>query len=369
MKIAMYHPQLNNFGGGETVCLTIAEALSAENEVDIYTPFEIDIKELEKFFNLDLNNVKIKVFGKYINIIPGLSTIKPYFYLHSIYKKLEEYDVVIDTATNGWFDRKLKTKTMCYIHFPFFYTKKKGIKSILNKFIIGPNNSFQYDKIFCNSNFTKKIVSKLTNKPIEVLYPPVEVAKITPAKKKQKRIVTIGRFTYDKKHEVMIDAFIKLRKKTNDYSFHIIGSFQENNSFYKKDYLDMLRNKAKGYPIEFHINMPHNEVLQFLEESSIYWHARGYGETDPNEYENFGITTVEAMAAGCIPIVINLGGQPEIVEHGKNGFLWNCPIELILYTMSTEKNNSEIVQNSIKSAKKYNSSKFNDKMLTLINSF
>ena len=43
--------------------------------------------------------------------------------------------------------------------------------------------------------------------------------------------------------------------------------------------------------------------------------------------------TVEAMAAGCVPIVINKGGQREIVEHGVSGFLWNTLEELKLYTM------------------------------------
>ena len=38
------------------------------------------------------------------------------------------------------------------------------------------------------------------------------------------------------------------------------------------------------------------------------------------------------MAAGCVPVVINKGGQPEIVEHGKSGFVWNTLDELKKYT-------------------------------------
>ena len=40
------------------------------------------------------------------------------------------------------------------------------------------------------------------------------------------------------------------------------------------------------------------------------------------------MTTVEAMANGCIPIVINKAGQKEIVENGTCGFLWNSEKEL-----------------------------------------
>src|SRR5262249_31745169 len=48
--------------------------------------------------------------------------------------------------------------------------------------------------------------------------------------------------------------------------------------------------------------------------------------------EHFGIVTVEAMAAGCVPVVVNKGGQREIVQHGVNGFLWNTLEELKGYT-------------------------------------
>ncbi len=44
--------------------------------------------------------------------------------------------------------------------------------------------------------------------------------------------------------------------------------------------------------------------------------------------EHFGITTGEAMSAGCVPVVINKGGQPEIVRDGVDGFVWNDSREL-----------------------------------------
>jgi glycosyltransferase involved in cell wall biosynthesis len=41
---------------------------------------------------------------------------------------------------------------------------------------------------------------------------------------------------------------------------------------------------------------------------------------------------VEAMAAGCVPVVINKGGQSEIVEHEVSGFVWETLDELQYYT-------------------------------------
>lgn len=41
----------------------------------------------------------------------------------------------------------------------------------------------------------------------------------------------------------------------------------------------------------------------------------------PSELESFGLAALEAMAAEVVPITTNVGGVPEVVEHGKSGFL------------------------------------------------
>jgi glycosyltransferase involved in cell wall biosynthesis len=41
----------------------------------------------------------------------------------------------------------------------------------------------------------------------------------------------------------------------------------------------------------------------------------------PSELESFGLAALEAMACDVVPIATNVGGIPEVVEHGTNGFL------------------------------------------------
>ena len=53
---------------------------------------------------------------------------------------------------------------------------------------------------------------------------------------------------------------------------------------------------------------------------------------NPERAEHFGISTVEAMGMGAVPVVINVGGQPEIVEDGINGFLWKTTDDLMKKT-------------------------------------
>lgn len=373
MKIAIFHPQIEIFGGGEIISLTIASILLKNNEVHLYTPSKVKIKELENFFGLPLSNLKILDFGlplRFLSKIPVLSKFMTFFYVKKI-MSMKGYDLIIDTSTNGMFYKTVESKTLCYINFKKFPKLKRGWKSIVNIFLIDPGKAFQYDRIISNSEFTRKEVKEYSNnKNSVVINPPVFVEKIKPKSNKKNYILTVGRLTSDKKIEIMIQAFKLLFDKTHiNWEFHIIGIFRENVDLYKKEYYDMLKSMAKGYPIVFHENMEHDSLLKFIAICKIYWHARGYGEKDTDEYENFGITTVEAMAAGCVPVVINLGAQPEIVEHGKNGFVWNEPEELIKYTIeliNSKKMMNTLSKEAIRKSKQYDSKIFEEKLIKII---
>ena len=41
----------------------------------------------------------------------------------------------------------------------------------------------------------------------------------------------------------------------------------------------------------------------------------------PSEQESFGLSALEAMAYGIPVVATNVGGLPELIEHGKSGFL------------------------------------------------
>jgi glycosyltransferase involved in cell wall biosynthesis len=65
--------------------------------------------------------------------------------------------------------------------------------------------------------------------------------------------------------------------------------------------------------------------------ASIYWHATGIDadlNINPEKAEHFGISVIEAMAAGCVPIVFAYGGPAEIVDSGLNGYCYRDINEL-----------------------------------------
>lgn len=75
------------------------------------------------------------------------------------------------------------------------------------------------------------------------------------------------------------------------------------------------------------------------------------------------------MASGCIPIVINKGGQTEIIENGKNGFLFETWDELKDITLKVCKGSIDIEvlrQHSIHSSRKFSSLNFEKELLQII---
>ena len=76
----------------------------------------------------------------------------------------------------------------------------------------------------------------------------------------------------------MIDAFKRLCKKgLTGWEFHLVGGVAPGKIH--AEYLDRVKRRAQGYPIFIHTDAPFSELKQLYDESSIYWHASGYGRT------------------------------------------------------------------------------------------
>jgi glycosyltransferase involved in cell wall biosynthesis len=198
-----------------------------------------------------------------------------------------------------------------------------------------------YHAIWSISEFTSKWIWRYWKRNSSILYPPVNVGRYTGGEKRP-QILNVGRFfagNHNKKHLVMVEAFKHMVDQgLTGWTLHLAGGTTSGEEH--KAYLDSVFEQANHYPITIHPDIPFAELSELYSTSAVYWHASGYGEDDqrePEKFEHFGITTVEAMAAGCVPVVIAKGGQPETVKHGENGFLWNTLEELQQFTRQVMK--------------------------------
>jgi glycosyltransferase involved in cell wall biosynthesis len=187
----------------------------------------------------------------------------------------------------------------------------------------------RYDAIVCNSLFTKEAIDPHLGARAIVIYPPVDISKFS-SSRKTKTIVSVGRFSslyQAKKQEVLIEAFQQGIDSgiLKGFTLALAGGLLPSDDAY----FSRLTKSATGYPITFFKNCSFDDLRSLYSHSLIYWHAAGFGETLPTHMEHFGMSTVEAMKSGCVPVVFNGGGQPEIVRDNENGFLFRSIKELL----------------------------------------
>lgn len=354
MKIDIYDPYLDTLSGGEKYMLSAAICLADENEVFIFWDHELEIrKKAQEKLGVNLDKVK---FSKNI-FLRNVSFIKRFF-------STLKYDAIFYLSDGSI--PLVYPKLFLHFQFPVEWVKTNSWKM---KFKIS-----RIRKVICNSYFTKRYIDKKLNIKSIVVYPPVEI-KMAKKVKKENIILNVGRFSLInesnfKKQDVMIDVFRKLiRANLKDWKFVLVISILEKDL----EQFEELKRKAKGLPIEFIVNAKDSLLWELYAKSKIYWHATGFGEDlniHPEKAEHFGISTVEAMGAGVVPVVINAGGQREIVDDGKNGFLWNKTEELLEKTELLIKEGDLLKKMSleaIEKAKVFNQEKYRQKIKEIFN--
>jgi glycosyltransferase involved in cell wall biosynthesis len=216
------------------------------------------------------------------------------------------------------------------------------------------------NKVVCNSFFTKKIIDKEYGVNSLVIYPPVNTKSLKP-KRKDNLILYVGRFSQilqSKNQDILIKIFKKMYDSTfKDWKLVLAGGVEVGVG----NYIDKLKKLVANYPVEIFESPSHQDLLDLYGKAKIFWSAAGYGVNEnkyPEKVEHFGITVVEAMAAGAVPVVYNAGGYKEIVEDGKNGYLWDNTNTLMRKTKEIIKTRMKFSTNAIETSKKYSLEEF-----------
>ena len=354
MRVGLYNRRLVTLGGGERHSLAIAAYLARrDHEVQVIGHTPVDLAAVGQRLGLDLRGVEARC-------VPARPP-------HELGEMTAVYDLFIN-ASNWDFVPPQAHKNALLVYFPYPAGNllpaqlRFQIGNLLRSRVLAPlypllferwwraagvrlanpiHPDFLtavrgYDLIWANSEFTRHWISRYWMLPADLLYPPVAVHRFKPGIKKR-TIVSVGRFfsgVHNKQHGMMIDVFRQLLDQgVAGWTLQLIGALTPGQIH--QEYLDNIRIQAQGYPIELCVDVPFDRLVQLYGAGAIYWHAAGYGVDEqkaPDRLEHFGITTVEAMAAGCVPVVLGKGGQTEIVRPGHDGFLWYTSADLVAQT-------------------------------------
>ncbi len=299
MKIAIFHDYFGAIGGGERVVLTLAKILNA----DVITT------DTDAAAKLD-NGVRVTSLG---------STVKlPPFKQISAARKFasadlsDDYDFFIFTGNWSHHAARRHHPNLWYCYTPVraFYDlygaflSRQGFVSrqAFRAWVAFSRRSDQrsvgrVDNIVTISENVRQRIRTCYGRDAEVVYPPVDVSRYC-CKEYADFWLSVNRLYPEKRIELQIEAF----RSMPDERLVIVGGYAAGDH-------------AGRYAARLMEDLPENVDVrgEVSEEELIDLYARCRGHVCTALDEDFGLTPVEAMAAGKPVVAVNEGGFCETV--------------------------------------------------------
>lgn len=357
MNIGVIHGFVGGGGGTEKTLLTMLEALEETNhKVTLYT-FSKPNLTFKKITVKSLIPISIPAFGLYQRVMES-----------NLISKAKNEDVVIQASGGFAVPKNPKQKVIIYCHSDFSNELEKTITKY--KGIWGKYYKIYYEKtkqalkkinqeniiLLSNSKYVQNSIEKTYGKKSSLLYPPLDLSEFKQNLPKKKSLITISRFSAEKNLEFVIDVM-----KNLSIDSIIIGNTKTKSNEIYYDLLDSKIKETHSSNIILLKNISRKTLLTNLLESKVYFHASP---------ETFGLTIVEGISAGCIPIVPNNSAHLETV-----------PFSELRYEPNDIKNAQEKIKQALagnfddlivhlqNSIQKYDKEQFKKSFISIIDSF
>jgi glycosyltransferase involved in cell wall biosynthesis len=306
MKIGIYNQHWSAMGGGERRTAALAEHFAKRHEVTLITERAVASGDVWRIFGIDISAAKIVTDRSW-----------------GLHEKPEEvFDVFINNSHGSTLPNR----------------SGYGVYMCMFPDLLSADLS-SYQVVTANSRFTADWIKRKWGYDAAVVYSACR--DMGPPAPKAETILSVGRFFADtpsahyKNQQIMLRTFIDMvREGLSGWELQLVGNLGAQPQ--DRTFLDELRSEAAGHPIRIETGVELDVLRRYFRQASIYWHATGYGGdpiAQPSRQEHFGMTVVEAMSAGAIPIVFRGGGPTEIVRPGIDGFSWSDPQDLKRLTM------------------------------------
>jgi glycosyltransferase involved in cell wall biosynthesis len=152
-----------------------------------------------------------------------------------------------------------------------------------------------------NSTHTQAMIKKYYKRDSEVIFPPVDTDRFKPKSNPEPRhgFVAAGRQTPYKRIDLAVAACSELK-----VPLVVIGNGPDHKRL----------EKMAGRSVTFLTSVSDEEIVRHFQTAQAF--------IFPTNTEDFGVTAVEAMAAGTPVIALGKGGPLDYVIPGKTGLLY-----------------------------------------------
>lgn len=321
MKIAIFHDYFGAIGGGERLVLTLARELHA----DVITT-DINRKSIDL---MGFGDIPIISLGTVIRVAPFKQIHASIKFAHSCFPG---YDFYIFSGNWAHYAARHHAPNLWYCHTPVraFYDLKEYVlcnqKSPFHRFVariwIVLHSGFdvrsvrRVNRIVTNSENTRKRIATFYHRDAVVVHPPVDVSRYYHASE-ESFWLSVNRLYPEKRIPLQIEAFLKLP----DEHLKIVGWYSTGDHAARNlGYLEKLPPN-----VELCGSVSDNKLVD------LYAHCKGLICTAMDE--DFGMTPLEAMAAGKPVIAVREGGFLESVVDGVTGSLVTATPEGIIVGM------------------------------------
>lgn len=131
----------------------------------------------------------------------------------------------------------------------------------------------------------------------------------TPRKGSPKTIGVVSRLERIKGMDSIVPAFAKVYERHPEIKLLIVGDGSQRGLMEQQ----VLNSGITEESVQFVGRQGQNKLQSFYDQIDIL--------LMPSRSEGFGLTAIEGMARGCVPVVSNIGGLPEVIEDGISGLL------------------------------------------------
>lgn len=349
-KVLVLNPYIATLGGGEKhmgyFCKCIENYYNNQvkieilvfnsDGVDVFADNYVTVDDINRQFALDLKNTHIKK----INLPHSNNYLEYLKNKREVENITKEYDVFVNFMFLSKHIGKAKINIYQCMFPPTRYAKQVTGKKRLLAMVFDFLYFRSYNVFISNSAYTNHWLGTYwkNSRKNKIIYPPVfsekEITGRYDESRKKNIIVSVGRFfvgSHSKKQLELVQFFVHNVDAFKDYEYHVVGAVSQKKE--DQEYLSKIKELAgKVGNVFIHENCQYEFLIDLYEQAKIFWHGTGYGideNKEPEKMEHFGITTVEAMSFGVVPVVINKGGQKETVEEGVNGFRWDNEKECV----------------------------------------
>ena len=309
MKTAIVYDRVNKWGGAERVLLVLNELFP---DAPLYT-------SLYSKKNADWASVFPKVIPSFLQKFPLVQDrheyLAPLMPLAFEYFNFSDYDLVISVTSEAakGIVTKPQTKHICLCLTPTRYLWshheeyfKNSLLKVLSKPIVKYLKNWDFiasqrpDRMISISTEVKNRIKKYYKRDSEIIYPPVETNMFkSKASKKKDYFLIVSRLVPYKKVDLVIEAFNEL-----GYPLFVVGTGSQ-----RKKLENMARENVR--------------FLGHLTDKDLAGYYQGARAFFFPQEEDFGITAVEAQAAGTPVIAYGMGGAKDTVVDGVTGLFFD----------------------------------------------